>query len=74
MKLKDLGLTIKEMQELYKIYGEAKQTDRMIPELIHILDVHINLVDKKMSKLSSLRNEIVAYRQQMQEKFNACQP
>lgn len=73
MKLKDLGLSIKEMQDLYKIYGEAKQTDRVIPELVHILDVHINMVDVKMSKLSLLRNEIVAYRQKMQEKFNASQ-
>ena len=65
MKLKDLGLTIKEMQDLYKVYGEAKQTERMIPELVSILDVHINKVDEKMAKLSSLRNEIVGYRQRI---------
>jgi len=71
MKLKDLGLTIREMQDLYKVYGEAKQTERMIPELVRILDVHINLIDEKMAKLSSLRNEIVGYRQKIQDKFNA---
>jgi DNA-binding transcriptional MerR regulator len=71
MRLKELGLTIKEMQDLYKIYGEAKQTERMIPELVRILDVHINLIDEKMSRLSVLRNEIVDYRHKIQDKFNA---
>ena len=69
MRLKELGLTIREMQDLYKIYGEAKQTERMIPELVRILDVHINTIDEKMTKLSFLRNEIVGYRHKMQEKF-----
>lgn len=73
LKLKDLGLTIREMQDLYKVYGEAKQTERMIPELVRILDMHIKMVDEKMAKLSSLRNDIVEYRQKIQEKFNASQ-
>lgn len=71
IKLKDLGLSIKEMQELYTVYGKAKLTERMIPELIHILDNHIKMVDAKISKLASLRNDIVDYRQKMQDKFNA---
>lgn len=70
MKLKELGLTIREMQDLYVAYGEAKQTERMIPRLIEILDLHINKVDEKMAKLASLRKEIVDYRQRMVHKFN----
>src|SRR6266545_3387988 len=70
MKLKELGLTIKELQELYIAYGEAKQTDRMIPKLVEILDDHINKVDEKMAKLASLRKEIVDYRQRIITKFN----
>lgn len=65
LKLKELGLTIKEMQDLYVAYGEAKQTDRVIPRLIEILDDHINKVDEKMAKLASLRKEIVEYRQRI---------
>ena len=68
MKLKELGLTIREMQDLYVVYGEAKQTDVMIPRLVQILDDHINMVDEKMSRLASLRKEIVDYRQRMVEK------
>lgn len=70
MKLKDLGLTIKEMQDLYIAYGDAKQTEKMIPRLIEVLDMHINKVDEKMAKLASLRKEIVDYRQKMVERFN----
>jgi DNA-binding transcriptional MerR regulator len=69
VKLKELGLTIKELQELYAAYGDAKRTDAMIPRLLEMLDLHINMVDVKMAKLSSLRKEIVAYRQKMVERF-----
>ena len=65
LKLKELGLTIKEMQDLYLAYGDAKETDRMIPRLIEILDQHVNKVDEKMSQLSALRKEIVDYRRKM---------
>jgi len=69
LKLKELGLTIKEMQDLYIAYGDAKQTDRMIPRLVQILDEHISMVDVKMAKLASLRSEIVDYRQKMMQKI-----
>lgn len=70
IKLKELGLTIREMQDLYAAYGEAKQTDKMIPRLVEILDDHINKVDEKMTSLASLRKDIVDYRQRMIAKFN----
>jgi DNA-binding transcriptional MerR regulator len=70
MKLKDFGLTIKEMQDLYVAYGEAKQTERMIPRLVEILDDHINKVDEKMAKLASLRKDIVEYRQKINARIS----
>ena len=70
IRLKELGLTIREMQDLYVAYGEAKQTERMIPRLVEILDDHINKIDEKMAKLASLRKEVVDYRQRMVTKFN----
>lgn len=70
MKLKELGLTIKEMQELYSVYGEAKQTDKMIPRLVEMLDEHIDMIDTRIANLASLRKEIVSYRQRMVTKMN----
>lgn len=69
MKLKELGLTIKEMQDLYTAYGEAKQTERMIPRLVEMLDEHINLIDAKIANLSSLRKDIVDYRKRIAQKL-----
>jgi len=69
LKLKELGLSIKEMQELDSVYNEAKETDKIIPRLVEMLDNHINTLDEKMTKLSSLRKEIVEYRKRMIEKF-----
>jgi len=69
IKLKELGLTIKEMQDLYTAYGEAKQTERMVPRLVEILDEHLDKVDEKMAKLASLRSDIVSYRHKMIERF-----
>jgi DNA-binding transcriptional MerR regulator len=71
MKLKDMGLTIKEMQDLYVAYGEAKDTDQMIPKLVAILDKHTNMVDEKVTKLHSLRKDIVEYRQRMAAKYSS---
>jgi DNA-binding transcriptional MerR regulator len=71
LKLKEMGLTIKEMQDLYRVYGDAKKTDRMIPELINMLDMHINMIDDKIARLSSIRKEIVDYRQRMTLKLKA---
>jgi len=68
LKLKELGLTIREMQDLYLAYGDAKQTDKMIPRLVDILDEHVNKVDVKMGQLSALRKEIVDYRKKMIER------
>ena len=69
IKLKELGLTIKEMQDLYAAYGEAKQTERMVPRLVEILDEHLDKIDEKMAKLASLKSDIVNYREKLGEKF-----
>jgi uncharacterized protein (UPF0305 family) len=64
-----MGLSIKEMQELDAAYVEAKQTNKIIPRLIEMLDYHINKLDDKMSQLAQLRKEIVDYRYRMIERF-----
>ena len=70
MKLKHLGLTIKEMQALYAAYGEAKRTDRMLPALIKTLDDHVDKIDARIQNLKALRKEIDEYRQRMSRKLH----
>jgi DNA-binding transcriptional MerR regulator len=69
MKLKHLGLTIKEMQALYSYYGEEKQTEMMIRALVKTLDDHIATLDGRVANLTALRKEIVEYRQRMTDKL-----
>ena len=69
LRLKEMGLSIREMQELDAAYAEAKQTNKIIPRLVEMLDFHINTLDDKMSKLAQLRKEIVDYRHSMIERF-----
>lgn len=71
IKLKEFGLSIKEMQDLYVAYGEAKQTEKMIPRLVEILDEHINSVDEKMARLGSLRKDMVEYRQKINARLSS---
>lgn len=71
MKLKHLGLTIKEMQALYSFYGETKQTDKLIPALLKTLDNHIETLDGRVANLTALRTEIVEYRQRIVDKHEA---
>ena len=63
LKMKAMGVSLKEIQELSEIFDINDQDFTTItPKLIAILDHHIARVDDKMAKLSSLRNDIVNYR------------
>lgn len=63
LKLKDMGVSLKEIQELSNIFDINAQNFKTItPKLIEILDQHIAKVDDKIANLSSLRQDIVEYR------------
>ncbi|MHB1400069.1 MAG: MerR family transcriptional regulator [Trichloromonadaceae bacterium] len=62
LKLKEIGLNLKEMHELADIYRLHKDSDRIMPKLLEFLDEHIQKIDEKMSRLASLRKDIADYR------------
>ncbi len=63
LKMKSLGISLKEIQELSNIFDINDQDFSTItPKLIEILDHHIAVLDDKMVSLSSLRQDIVEYR------------
>jgi DNA-binding transcriptional MerR regulator len=65
LKLKELGISLKEMHELADIYETYKTQDIIMPKLIEILDNHITKIDEKIAKLGSLRNDILQYKQKV---------
>ena len=63
LKLKDMGVSLKEIQELSNIFDiNAQNFNTITPKLIEILDQHIAKVDDRIASLSSLRQDIVEYR------------
>ncbi|MBW1635324.1 MAG: MerR family transcriptional regulator [Deltaproteobacteria bacterium] len=63
LKLKNLGISLKEIEKLSDIFDiNKKNFDVITPKLIEILDSHITRVDEKMADFSSLRKDIVEYR------------
>jgi len=71
LKIKGLGISLKEIQELSDIFDINDQDFSTItPKLIEILDHHIAVLDEKMVSLSSLRQDIVAYRKRIMDMLN----
>jgi MerR family transcriptional regulator, repressor of the yfmOP operon len=75
LKLKDLGITLKEMQQLAQNFDVNQQDFHTItPKLLEILDTHISKVDHKIASLASLRSEVVAYRSRILDILNERAP
>ncbi len=71
LKLKELGITLKEMQQLAQNFDINKQDFHTItPKILEILDTHIGKIDVKIASLASLRTEIVAYRSRILDILN----
>jgi len=63
LKVKNLGISLKEMHELSDIFDiNKKDFSKITPKLIEFLDNQISKVDEKMTSLASLRKDIVEYR------------
>lgn len=72
LKLKQLGISLKEIHQLGEIFDiNAQNFDTITPKLIEILDQHIAKVDEKMASLSSLRQDIVDYRIRITDMLNS---
>src|SRR5881275_1941660 len=60
-KLKVLGLSLAEMQELETLYGRHHTNAKVLPRLIELLDSHLVTVSERLGELTALRDEIRAY-------------
>jgi MerR family transcriptional regulator, repressor of the yfmOP operon len=62
LKVKELGLSLKQMQELAETYRRTQAPDTIMPRLIEILDAHTDAIHRKIRKLTSLARDIAEYR------------
>ena len=68
-KLKVLGLSLAEMQELDTLYGRHHTNAKVLPRLIELLDSHLSTVSKRLGELAALRDEIRSYRQHVTKRL-----
>jgi len=61
-RLKSLGLSLAEIRDLNAVYGIGGSTQAMLSRLQDLLAAHLDDVDRRMSELSDLRDELVRYR------------
>jgi len=68
LKLKELNLTLQDMQELVTLYdGKNKNNDWIVPQILNNLNAHLYNLDMKILKLSSFRKDLTHYRARVQE-------
>ena len=68
-KLKVLGLSLAEMQELETLYGRHHTNAKVLPRLIELLDSHLATVGERLGELAALRDEIRSYRQHVTKRL-----
>jgi DNA-binding transcriptional MerR regulator len=68
-RLKDLGLTLAEMQELEDIYQIQRTNRGILPRLLELLQHHANRIDERIQNLNKLKTEIMTYQERIQEKL-----
>lgn len=67
LKLKELGITLAEMQELAEIYRSEQSQAKVMPRLVEILDQHIGQIDQKLLRIAQLRGDLAEYRRRIVE-------
>ena len=69
-RLKHLGLTLSEMNELEDIYQIHRTNKRVLPRLLELLDNHVGKIDERISNLNRLKEDILNYQEKIRQKIN----
>jgi len=69
-RLKDLGLTLSEMQELEDIYQIHRTNRQVLLRLLELLDSHAQKIDERMNSLHRLKTEILSYGEKIRQKIS----
>ena len=67
LKLKELGITLEEMNELAGIYETGLTPKLVLPRLVEMLDDHLMKIDEKITKITALRKDVASYRSRIVE-------
>ncbi len=70
-RLKILGLSLSDMEELEDIWSIQKSNDIVLNRLLEILDRHLKKLDERIRDLEILRNEITEYKSRIRKKLKS---
>ncbi|HQL00011.1 MAG TPA: MerR family transcriptional regulator [Smithellaceae bacterium] len=69
-RLKIMGMTLSEMQELEAMWTYEKSSDKVLKRLLELLDNHLKRLNDRIADLDILRHEILEYRERVSSKIN----
>ncbi len=68
-RLKIMGMTLSEMQELEAMWTIEKSNEKVLRRLLELLANHLKRLDDRIADLNILRNEIVEYCDRIRSKL-----
>ena len=68
-RLKIMGMTLSEMQELEAMWTIEKSNDKVLGRLLELLNNQLRRLDDRITDLNILRNEIVEYQRRIKSKI-----
>lgn len=69
-RLKYLGLTLAEMNELEDIYQIHRTTKKVLTRLLELLDNQVTKIEERSNNLNKLKEDILNYREKVWRKLN----
>ena len=68
-RLKIMGMTLSEMQELEAMWTYEKSNEKVLKRLLELLGSHLKRLDDRIADLDILRHEIREYQDRIQAKI-----
>ena len=68
-RLKIMGMTLSEMQELEAMWTIEKSTDKVLGRLLELMSNQLRRLDDRIADLNILRNEIMEYQKRIKSKI-----
>jgi DNA-binding transcriptional MerR regulator len=69
-RLKHLGLTLSEMNELEDIYQIHRTHKKVLSRLLELLDTHVLKIDERINQLVKLKADVLEYKEKVYQKLN----
>jgi len=69
-RLKIMGMTLTEMEELEAMWTYEKSSEKVLKRLMELLENHLKRLDERIADLDILRHEITEYQDRIRSKIS----